>query len=312
MFCSRLGSCCSLSGKEVENEEDAPEEKYYNSRRHKTRKVMHLPSPGWGEISNICVTNIEQSLEDYNTKQLGNNVGRYVCNFSNTTMLLIKVFEFISLFIFCFQKDVGWNFSNQVETAVVSVNLETSPSYNTFVYFFWGSVAIAFIYMLLLPRSAKRARRGVLGMDKDGRPAKFCSCEFFLTRGTILLGASAYTGVIKNMFDSLACDFTSDTLNRDSSIACFTGIHFLYIGVGLLVLILYYPLATFMYANLQFVNKGSDLKYAPNFMVYLAQVKLIIAILASFFRKDNTIQLTVRLLLSAAAVSFLAFLSFRQ
>ena len=57
---------------------------------------------------------IEQSLEDYNTRQLGNNVGKYVCNFANVTMLLIKIFEFISLVLFCFSKDIGWNFSPAV------------------------------------------------------------------------------------------------------------------------------------------------------------------------------------------------------
>ena len=170
------------------------------------------------------------------------------------------------------------------------------------------------LYILLLPRSAARARKGVLGMDKDGRPAKCGSCEFLLARSTILLGASAYIGIIKNLFDTLACDFSdpnNTTLWRDDSITCFSGIHYLYISVGLLVLILYYPLATFMYANLQFVNKGSDLKYAPNFMVSLAQVKLMLAILASFFRKHIVSQLAVRLGLSASALLFLAFLSYK-
>lgn len=72
---------------------------------------MHLPSPGWGEISNICVTNIENSLEDYNTKQLGSNIGKFTCNASNLTMLVIKLVEFISLVLFCFHRDLGWQFS---------------------------------------------------------------------------------------------------------------------------------------------------------------------------------------------------------
>ena len=125
-----------------------------------------------------------------------------------------------------------------------------------------------------------------------------------------MLGASAYIGIMKNMFDSLACDFQTDTLSRTSDIPCFSGTHFMYISVSIFVLVVYYPLATFMYANLQFVNKGSDLKYAPNFIVYLAQVKLILAILASFFRRNETIQLVVRLVLSAASIAFLALLSY--
>ena len=97
---------------------------------------------------------------------------------------------------------------------------------------------------------------------------------------------------------------------RDPQINCFEGVHYLYITIGLITLIAYYPLATFMYSNLQFVNKSSDLKYNPNFMVYLAQAKLIIAILASFFSSDNTIQLSVRIGLSSAVMLFLAFLSY--
>lgn len=91
-------------------------------------------------------------------------------------MLLIKIFEFISLVLFCFSKDIGWQFSPEVESVVVAANLQTSNQFNTFIYFFWTSVFLAVVYILLLPRSAKRARKGVLGMDKEGRPAKFCSC----------------------------------------------------------------------------------------------------------------------------------------
>ena len=129
---------------------------------------------------------------------------------------------------------------------------------------------------------------------------------------TIILASSAYTGVIKNLFDTLACDLESKPyfMNRDPHINCFEGVHYLYITIGLITLIAYYPLATFMYSNLQFVNKSSDLKYNPNFMVYLAQAKLIIAILASFFSSDNAIQLSVRIGLSSAVMLFLAFLSY--
>lgn len=67
LFCSKLGTCCSLGGKEVDNEDEMQDEKYYKFKKHK-RKVMHLPSPGWGEISTLCVMSIEQSLEDYNTR----------------------------------------------------------------------------------------------------------------------------------------------------------------------------------------------------------------------------------------------------
>ena len=40
-------------------------------------------------------------------------------------------------------------------------------------------------------------------------------------------------------------------------------------GASLVGILCYYPLATFLYSNLQFVNKATDLKFHPQFVVYL-------------------------------------------
>lgn len=53
-------------------------------------------------------------------------------------------------------------------------------------------------------------------------------------------------------------------------------------GLALVGILAYYPFATFLYSNLQFVNKVTDLKFHPQFVVYLAQVKLIFSALSSF------------------------------
>lgn len=79
-------------------------------------------------------------------------------------------------------------------------------------------------------------------------------------------------------------------------------------GGALVGILAYYPFATFLYANLQFVNKDTDLKYNPQFMVYLAQAKLIFSSLASFLHSSNT-SLIVRLALMASTILFLGLMS---
>lgn len=41
--------------------------------------------------------------------------------------------------------------------------------------------------------------------------------------------------------------------------------------VGLFGIIIYYPLATFFFPNLQFQDRALDLKYDPTFMVLVIQ-----------------------------------------
>jgi len=45
----------------------------------------------------------------------------------------------------------------------------------------------------------------------------------------------------------------------------------------------YYPIATFIFPNLQFQNKLLDLKYVPSFLVLVSQVKLFMSGLAVLF-----------------------------
>lgn len=75
---------------------------------------------------------------------------------------------------------------------------------------------------------------------------------------------------------------------------------------GIIGILSYYPFATFLYSNLQFLNKDTDLKYHPQFIVYLAQAKLIFSSVASFFH-TTTGQLVARHSIMAASMLFLAY-----
>ena len=55
---------------------------------------------------------------------------------------------------------------------------------------------------------------------------------------------------------------------------CMSDLHIMYMGLGMLGLLIYYPVATFFYPNFQFLDKTLDLKYNPSFTVLVLQGKL--------------------------------------
>ena len=63
---------------------------------------------------------------------------------------------------------------------------------------------------------------------------------------------------------------------RDSTITCLTDEHSMYMGIGALALLIYYPISTFIFPNFQFQNKVLDLKYDPSFTVIQIQGRLLI------------------------------------
>lgn len=70
---------------------------------------------------------------------------------------------------------------------------------------------------------------------------------------------------------------------RDSSISCLSDDHLNYMFLALLGIIIYYPLSTFMFPNIQFGDGSLDLKYTPEYLVIYVQYKLLALTISSFF-----------------------------
>ena len=70
----------------------------------------------------------------------------------------------------------------------------------------------------------------------------------------------------------------------------------------------YYPFATFLYSNLQFVNKTTDIKFHPQFIVYIAQIKFIFSTLASFLHSTSSLVI-IRLMIMSGFMFILALIS---
>lgn len=84
---------------------------------------------------------------------------------------------------------------------------------------------------------------------------------------------------MKSFIDAFSCNYDVNpwTLYEDPTIICNEGTHYLYIFLAVIGVLLYYPLSSFLFPNIQFQNKSLDLKYDPTFIVILTQMKLLIS-----------------------------------
>ena len=75
-------------------------------------------------------------------------------------------------------------------------------------------------------------------------------------------------------------------------------------ALSIVGLVAYLPAATFLYSNVQFINRATDLKYHPQYMVYLALTKLLFSMLSSFLSYDIVL-IVMRQVLMAAILMLL-------
>ena len=70
---------------------------------------------------------------------------------------------------------------------------------------------------------------------------------------------------------------------RMSTEVCYGGIHKLLMYFAFIGIMLFYPLQTFLFPDLQYADKTLDLKFKTSYIIFQIQVKLIIIGLSSFF-----------------------------
>ncbi len=94
---------------------------------------------------------------------------------------------------------------------------------------------------------------------------------------------------MNSLLEVYVCNFSKYpwTLRSDSAVLCLSDHHLKLMGIATLAILLYYPIATFMYPNFQFQDKGLDLKYDPSFLVLNIQAKLLITGFLSFFKPET-------------------------
>eukprot|EP00828_Plagiopyla_frontata_P045261 TRINITY_DN7692_c0_g1_i1.p1 TRINITY_DN7692_c0_g1~~TRINITY_DN7692_c0_g1_i1.p1 ORF type:complete len:228 (-),score=16.55 TRINITY_DN7692_c0_g1_i1:75-758(-) len=96
----------------------------------------------------------------------------------------------------------------------------------------------------------------------------------------------------------------------DTDVVCLGDTHIIYMCLSIMGLALYYPISTFLYPNLQFQDKGLDLKYNPSYLVLLIQLKLIISGSDSFFKSfdGSKLPVIIQLIIQLCSMLSLSFL----
>ena len=276
--------CALQSQPKVEHEKEV-EEKVTERRQ----------SPEWPEITQFITSTLSKTIQEYQSRN-SQVAAVPTRSFTNTVFFCSKALEVFSLTGIAFRKEVGWAYLQQEASSTSEFAL---VEFSQFKLVFWSAFGLCIAYFLMSIPAIRQVKKGTFGRASDGGPPKKCSTTYWLTKSIVFLGGGLYAGIIKGILAVFACDMSGSTwkLYRED-IECFGGEHWLYMCFGLLGMLLYYPVATFMYPNLQFQDLGLDFKFKPGYLVLLSQSKLLVSGVATFFpyETDLELQLIVSLL----------------
>jgi hypothetical protein len=242
--------------------------------------------PSWEQV----VEEMVKALEDDSMK------AEIIVNWSAPSNIMEVgniVLEFFALASLPLDDSIGWFEPKSTEQdAAMMLTWEIPSLMSTFSFFFFCSLGVAALYPFMAYRGTVRVVAGNLGHDDEtGMVATMASGEYWYIIFFSLLSSGAYFPVIKTLLSVLACNYVVNangedvtaTLARETDITCWEGQHLLMVFGSVIGVMLYYPLASFIYPNLQFADKSLDLKYKPTFIILLAQGKLVLTGIAVFF-----------------------------
>lgn len=97
--------------------------------------------------------------------------------------------------------------------------------------------------------------------------------------------------MFKTCIDAFACDYSIKpiTLYQETTLQCFIRPHSGYLAIAIICLLIFYPMLSFLYPNLQFQNRALDLRYDPTYLVVAMQIKLVVAATGAFFAHPDIV-----------------------
>ncbi len=229
-------------------------ENFVPSTLKKMRKVYRHPrlTVEWNRLVEILLKKLQKS-----------DSSKIVLRFrwkKNLLTFLAKIFEYWTLLTFLFTDDLEWNFEEWTRAALQTAHLEMPLALQVFPYFFFGSLVLCVLYLVLLPSIARKARKGTLGLNPHTlAEANICSCAFFHLGVVKVLSIAMYTGIVVNLLGVFSCDFSESAapvLHVHPPWECFTPFHIGLMAMALLGLLLYYPAATIVFPNIQYASKA--------------------------------------------------------
>ncbi len=195
--------------------------------------------------------------------------------FTNYTAMFAIVLDTYSMCSLAFSDGIPWDM-NQTAREVAKAPMVEVPSLG--INMFWITAALGATYPLFAISNMNAARKGTLGQGADGLPLKKFTWNYLSLQICAILGGSLYMPILLNLVKILQCTYDADTgvgtLLMDSAVTCWDSYHLLAVATFVFSACLFYPMASFMYPNLQFVDKGLDIKFDSSFLVLTAQAKV--------------------------------------
>jgi len=117
--------------------------------------------------------------------------------------------------------------------------------------------------------------------------------DFILSGLMPIVGNMLYFPILKILFEATACDYGIKTsamyLIADPDIVCWTKAHIPYLVSSAVGILMYYPLAMralVLAQTMREVKHAHHIIYDPRFLVYEAQLKLLIILTRAFFSNE--------------------------
>eukprot|EP00743_Colponemidia_sp_Colp-15_P007867 GILK01008520.1.p1 GENE.GILK01008520.1~~GILK01008520.1.p1 ORF type:complete len:849 (+),score=146.17 GILK01008520.1:246-2792(+) len=278
------------------------------------KDINRRAAPEWPVAVTYTVTSIRNGmtrLDELMKKELkvrftGSNIGALYALFN----------DFVTMSAVAFRSNSLWELSENIKSffdfTTADTHTVSTVTIDTFAFTFWSFVGLSLIYPFVAIPAIRLAKEGRLGMTKDGDNAAFPSKMFFFTQTVFSLGVTMYIPLLSTLLSALACNYSVDpwVLYRSDGIECWQGVHFAYVAAAVIGILVYYPVSTLIAPNLQFQDKGLDIKFHPSYLITLSQGKLIMAAVVAFFPTPG--QAVGMLGITAIVYFFIALMSWRM
>ncbi|CAD8052814.1 unnamed protein product [Paramecium sonneborni] len=245
----------------------------------------------WKAVAKITIQALFDATEEYE-KNLANQQQKSIefkLTSSNILALIFRIYDLYSLASVAYNPQVGWFGSTSISG---TDTISGSAFYDSYAFFFYFSLGVSILYGLLGSLSLDAVQKNTFGQDENGNLARFPHLQFILPRVISILSGFFMT-VMRTFMDAYICDYSNLPYQffRDKTIECLTNYHYIYMGLGLIGVGIYYPLSTYLQPTFQFSDHSLDLKFKSTYIIIYVQAKLLIMGLSSFFNTlDNAFE----------------------
>ncbi len=123
---------------------------------------------------------------------------------------------------------------------------------------------------------------------------------------------SLFNIITQTFLDGFNCNWTDYSttkyyLTDDSSMECLSDSHSKFLLIGLIGIILYYPLSSYAMPNFQFAEKSLDLKYRSSYLILYFQVNF--AMLAGKVLLNSNDNVTLQIIYNSINIGGLLILA---